>query len=171
MSKAHTLVELLVALALVGTLVLLAGVPVSSRHPGLSLGTKPPPYYAVARKLDGACLELDTLDLDGDQQVDFVAGQGLITDGGAGLVERVAADSSTLWFRAAAGLPLACGERVVPAVHYEQRGTALWRDGQLALESLSEFGAAVAARAIRIRLAAGEGPARRTIEYERQLPH
>jgi len=145
---------------------LLAGVPVTSRHPGLRLGALPPPYYAVVRTMNGRRLELDSLDLDGDGRIDFVAGQGLIGDSGAGLIERVESAAAVLWLAEAVEGALKPDDRVVPAVHYEQRGSTLWRDGQLALDNLEAFGALLAGDSLRLSLAAGLGRARRSISYD-----
>ncbi|OPZ60917.1 MAG: hypothetical protein BWY87_00169 [Deltaproteobacteria bacterium ADurb.Bin510] len=149
---------------------LLAGVPVTSRHPGLSLGLQTPPYYAVVRSVNGRRLELDTLDLDGDGRIDFVAGQGLIGDSGAGLIERVETGAAVLWLAEVSNGSLVPDDRVVPAVHYEQRGTALWRDGQLALDGLAAFGAELEGGSLQVSLTAGTGASRRSICYARPLP-
>jgi len=149
---------------------LLPGVAITSRHPGLSLGSLPPPYYALAGSINGRCLELDTLDIDADGRADFIAGQGLIGETCAGVIDKVDAAAKAVWLIETPRGEPAVGQRIVPAVIYERRGMELWRNGQLVVENLSGFETESSADALRISLTAGSGGSQRRIELAYPLP-
>lgn len=149
---------------------LLPGVAITSRHPGLSLGSQPPPYYALARSVNGRCLELDTLDIDVDGRVDFIAGQGLIGESCLGVIDKVDAAAKTVWLTETPRGEPDVGQRIVPAVCYERRGMELWRNGQLVVENLTGFETESSADALRISLASGSGGSQRRVELACPLP-
>lgn len=153
-----------------GDHLLLPGVAITSRHPGLRLGSQPPPYYALVRRINDRSLELDTLDIDADGRVDFIAGQGLVGESCGGLIDRVDESTKTIWLADVPRGELATGQRIVPAVSYERRGVELWRNGQLAVENLNGFDVVISDAALRIDLASGSGLHARRADFACPLP-
>lgn len=117
----------------------IAGIPVTSQHPGIQVHpVKAPPYYAVIAETGGAALTLDTVDIDSDGRPDFWAFLGVITDTSAGVVSGSYRRGS---LRVPIGHPadVRAGERIVPAVHYELKPDGLYRNSQLLAEAITRF--------------------------------
>ena len=116
-----------------------AGVPVTTENPGISISsTNPAPYYALINSsVQGRAL-LDTVDIDNDGHADFWSGLGILTESGPCVV-------SQNYSRGNKSIPVTCaimpvqGDRAVPAVHYELKGDGLYRNNQLLAEAVVLF--------------------------------
>lgn len=122
-----------------GSELFIAGIPVTSQHPGIRLhARKAPPYHAVAVGASATAVVLDTTDIDQDGLDDFTAYQGIITDSTFGTIGSRYVQGSVV-VPIAASLPPAIGDRVVPAVHYMMTPDGLYRNGQLLAETIVSF--------------------------------
>ncbi len=67
-----------------GSRLYIAGIPVTSSHPGIRVsGGSPPPYYSLVLSSSVRSVVLDTVDIDGDMRPDYWAGLGMISDASA----------------------------------------------------------------------------------------
>jgi hypothetical protein len=124
-----------------GSELFIAGVPVTSENPGISISlTNPTPYYALINSsIQGGAI-LDTVDIDNDGRADFWAGLGILSESGPCVIgpkySRGLGNKS---------IPLTCakmplqGDRAVPAIHYELKGDGLYRNNQLLAEAVVLF--------------------------------
>ena len=126
-------------IAVDGSGLFIAGAPVTSENPGISISlTNPAPYYALINSLAEGDVILDTVDIDNDGHADFWAGLGLLTESGPCVV-------GPKYKRGNNRVPLTCaimpaqGNRAVPAIHYELRGDGLYRNNQLLAEAVVLF--------------------------------
>lgn len=130
----------------------IAGIPVTSQHPGIALSTRmPPPYYAVVLSSGAFGFTLDTTDIDGDARDDFWADLGVITDRGPCTISH-GYTRGNVTLSISAGLAPLPGDRVVPAVHYGLEADGLYRNGQLLAEAVVLFDPAVSGRELTIRM-------------------
>ncbi len=126
-------------IAVQGSELFIAGVPVTSENPGINISlTNPAPYYALINSsVDGGAI-LDTVDIDNDGHADFWADLGILTESGPGVVGHN-------YKRGNNRVPLICavmpaqGDRVVPAIHYELKGDGLYRNNELLAEAVVLF--------------------------------
>jgi hypothetical protein len=126
-------------IAVQGSGLFIAGVPVTSENPGISISlTNPAPYYALINSSVQGAVILDTVDIDNDGHADFWAGLGILTESGPCVVDQN-------YSRGNNRVPLACaikplqGDRAVPAIHYELKGDGLYRNNELLAEAVVLF--------------------------------
>jgi hypothetical protein len=128
-------------IAVQGSELFIAGVPVTSENPGISISlTNPTPYYALINSAIQGGAILDTVDIDNDGRADFWAGLGILSENGPCVIgpkySRGLGNKS---------IPLTCaimpvqGNRAVPAIHYELKGDGLYRNNQLLAEAVFLF--------------------------------
>lgn len=117
----------------------IAGVPVTSKNPGLQLSSSnPAPYYALISSSSAADAMLDTVDIDCDGHADFWAGLGVITDNGPCLIDHS-------YSRGDPRISMACmnkttrGSRAIPAICYELKDDGLYRNNELIAEAVVFF--------------------------------
>jgi type II secretory pathway component PulJ len=117
----------------------IAGVPVTSENPGISISPPTPvPYYALINSAVQGGAILDTVDIDNDSHADFWAGLGILTESGPCVIGRTYSRGNTK-------VPLTCaimpvqGNRAIPAIHYELRGDGLYRNNELLAEAIVLF--------------------------------
>ena len=140
--------------AIEGSQLFIAGVPVTSENPGISISlTNPAPYYALINSSAERVAILDTVDIDNDGRADFWADLGIITENGPCVVSHNYSrglDKKTL--------PLTCaimpvqGSRAVPAIHYELKGDGLYRNNQLLAEAVVLFHPTISGNDLTIRM-------------------
>ncbi|HPC46399.1 MAG TPA: prepilin-type N-terminal cleavage/methylation domain-containing protein [Deltaproteobacteria bacterium] len=122
-----------------GSRLLIAGIPVTSHHPGIRPHSrKAPPYYALVQSVTAQGVTLDTTDIDGDGIHDFAAYQGFISDSSSGAIHGGYVQGTPL-VRITAETPPQAGDRAVPAVIYSLDAPGLCRNGQLIAESVTSF--------------------------------
>lgn len=122
-----------------GSHLYVAGIPVTSQHPGITVSTHvPPPYYALVTASGAHHFVLDTVDIDNDTRPDFWADIGMITDSGPLTISHGYNRGNTLVI-VSAGLSPIQGDRVVPAIHYELKKDGLYRNNQLLAEAVALF--------------------------------
>jgi hypothetical protein len=126
-------------IAVQGSELFIAGVPVTSENPGINISlTNPAPYYALINSSAEGDAILDTVDIDNDGHADFWAGLGLLTESGPCVVGHN-------YKRGKNTIPLTCakmpvqGDRAVPAIHYELKGDGLYRNSELLAEAVVLF--------------------------------
>ncbi|MCU0575913.1 MAG: prepilin-type N-terminal cleavage/methylation domain-containing protein [Desulfobacterota bacterium] len=122
-----------------GSHLFIAGIPVTSQHPGISLSPHiPPPYYSLVVSSEARGASVDTTDIDGDARPDFWADLGMITDSSFCVISHAYVRGNTNLTVAAGRMPLP-GDRAVPAIHYELKGDGLYRNSQLLAEAVVHF--------------------------------
>jgi hypothetical protein len=130
----------------------IAGVPVTSENPGISISlTNPAPYYALINSSVQGGAILDTVDIDNDGHADFWADLGILTESGPCVVGHN-------YSRGNNRIPLTCaimpvqGDRAVPAIHYELKGDGLYRNNQLLAEAVVLFNPTISGNDLTIRM-------------------
>ncbi|HVN71412.1 MAG TPA: prepilin-type N-terminal cleavage/methylation domain-containing protein [Desulfomonilia bacterium] len=117
----------------------IAGIPVTSEHPGIRLiENNTPPYYALIMSSAAWGAVLDTIDMDNDGLPDFWADLGMITDSGPCVISHNYSRGSNNVFITFWKIPIG-GDRAVPAFHYELKDDGLYRNNQLLAEALVLF--------------------------------
>jgi type II secretory pathway pseudopilin PulG len=117
----------------------IAGVPVTSENPGISVSlTNPAPYYALINSSAEGGAILDTVDIDNDGHADFWADLGLLTESGPCVVGHNYTRGNNRISLTCAIMPVQ-GNRAVPAIHYELKGDGLYRNNQLLAEAVVLF--------------------------------
>ena len=135
-----------------GSHLYIAGIPVTSQHPGISVSTyAPPPYYSLVMSSSARGIVLDTIDIDSDTRPDFWADLGMITDSAPCIIGHgyVRGTSSIPVITARMPVP---GDRAVPAVHYELKDDGLYRNNQLLAEAVVLFAPRISGRGITIQM-------------------
>jgi hypothetical protein len=141
-------------IAVKGSELFIAGVPVTSENPGISISlTNPAPYYALINSSVQGGATLDTVDIDNDGHPDFWAGLGILTESGPCVVgPRYSRDLKNK------SLPLTCammplqGNRAIPAIHYELKGDGLYRNNELLAEAVVIFNPMISGNDLTIRM-------------------
>lgn len=130
----------------------IAGIPVTSQHPGIRVSPHaPPPYYSLVTSSDARGIVVDTTDIDGDTRPDFWADLGLITDSSPCIISHAYTRGSTAISVVTSRRP-SSGDRAVPAIHYELRDDGLYRNGQLLAEAIVLFEPRVSGRELTIHM-------------------
>jgi prepilin-type N-terminal cleavage/methylation domain-containing protein len=125
--------------ALDGSELFIAGVPVTSQHPGIRPSPSiPPPYYSIVVSSTTHDLVLDAIDIDGDSRADFWADLGMITEAGPCLISHEYSRGNPT-VTMVSSHAIAPGNRVVPAIHYELKADGLYRNSQLLAEAIVHF--------------------------------
>ncbi|HNY64354.1 MAG TPA: hypothetical protein PKM41_02880 [Deltaproteobacteria bacterium] len=147
----------------------IAGAPVTSGYPGISLHSEnSPPYYSVVQGSRGTTISLDSLDVDSQGSPDYWADLGIISDSGAYVI-------SHGYSRGTSPIPLKstprvqAGDRTVPSNHYELKEDGLYRNAQLLAEAIREFDARVTGNTLTIRLLASHNGEKKDISLSYHL--
>jgi hypothetical protein len=139
-------------IAVEGNQLFIAGVPVTSENPGISISlANPAPYYAlITSSIDKGAI-LDTVDIDNDGRADFWADLGIITENGPCVVGHNYTRGNKSITLTCAIMP-AQGNRAVPAIHYELKGDGLYRNNQLLAEAVVLFRPTISGNDLTIRM-------------------
>ncbi len=122
-----------------GSRLYIAGIPVTSSHPGIQVSREsPPPYYSLVLSSSMRSVVLDTVDIDGDSRPDFWAGLGMISDASACSIGHAYQRGCTT-IPVTLGNAPRTGDRIVPAVCYELRADGLYRNNALLAEAVVSF--------------------------------
>ncbi len=122
-----------------GSRLYIAGIPVTSSHPGIRVsGGSPPPYYSLVLSSSVRSVVLDTVDIDGDMRPDYWAGLGMISDASACTIGQAYQRGRTT-IPVTLGTAPRTGDRIVPAVCYELRTDGLYRNSALLAEAVVSF--------------------------------
>jgi hypothetical protein len=147
----------------------IAGAPVTSVYPGISLHPKAaPPYYSVVRSCRGNTIGLDSVDVDQEGSPDYWADLGIITDSGPYVITHG-------YSRGMSSIPLQCapkiqaGDRSVPSNHYELKEDGLYRNAQLLAEAIHAFDAHVTGNVLSIHLQASHNGEKKDISLTYHL--
>jgi hypothetical protein len=147
----------------------IAGSPVTSQYPGLTLhGKAAPPYFSVVKRAGGSFMELDTVDLNGDSAPDYWADLGVITDSGPGVISHDYSRGSPS-LSLAVPLMVRAGDRSVPSNHYELRAGGLYRNSQLLAEAITAFNARFSGGELTVSLMAGHHGAKKDVTFTYRL--
>lgn len=126
-------------IALDGKELFIAGLPVTSQHPGIQPSPKdPPPYYALVFSSMQRSVILDTIDIDGDGRPDFWADLGMITESGPCVISHGYSRGNTL-VPVILSHSITAGNKAIPAIHYELKTDGLYRNNQLLAEAIVYF--------------------------------
>ncbi len=126
-------------IALEGKELFIAGLGVTSQHPGLSPSpVSPPPYYSLVVSSAAQGIVLDTADIDGDGRADFWADLGIITQSGPCVISHRYSRGNLL-MPVISTHAITIGNRVIPAIHYELKTDGLYRNNQLLAEAIVYF--------------------------------
>ncbi len=135
-----------------GSHLYIAGIPVTSQHPGISASTHAPvPYYSLVISSNAHGVVLDTTDIDNDTRPDFWADLGMITDSGPCIISHGYTRGNTSMAVATSLLPTP-GDRAVPATHYELKSDGLYRNNQLLAEAVVIFEPRISGHEITIHM-------------------
>lgn len=139
-------------IAVAGSQLFIAGVPVTSEHPGIQISqTSPPSYYTLIISSTATSAVFETVDIDNDGHADFWADLGMISDSGPCVASHNYSRGSTNVTFACPKRPIP-GDRVVPAVHYELKEDGLYRNGQLLAESVVFFNPIISENVLTIQM-------------------
>ena len=152
-------------IALAGSQLFIAGVPVTSKHSGLSLPlTNAPPLYSIVRSRGDRSIVLDTIDIDADTVPDYWADLGIITDSGPYVISHTYSRGNTL-VKITQEAAVTSGDRIVPAIHYDLRSDGLYRNAQLIAEAITGFDITKEEHLLTIRLEAGYNHVQKQVSY------
>jgi prepilin-type N-terminal cleavage/methylation domain-containing protein len=152
-------------IALAENQLFIAGIPVTSKHSGLSLPQKyAPPLFSVVRSTNDRSIVLDTIDIDADTVADYWADLGIITDSGPYVISHSYSRGNNL-VEITAEAATSTGDRIVPAIHYALRSDGLYRNAQLIAEAVNGFDMTMEEDILTIRLQAGYNHVQKQISY------
>jgi hypothetical protein len=152
-----------------GHALFVAGAPVTSGYPGLSLQEKTaPPYYSVAQEGAGSSIGLDSVDINGDSTPDYWADLGIITDSGAYVISHTYSRGS-ISLSLTSPHRIRTGDRSVPSNHYELKEDGLYRNAQPLAEAITAFDTRMAGKKLTIHLLASHNDEKRDISYTYHL--